>query len=301
MKSMESKKRFNAGYYISEGMASIFKHGFMSFASVCIIVACLIIMGSFALLSVNVSKIINDFESENAMLAYVLDGYPEEQARELGRAIDAIPNVAHSEFVSREEAMNSYISGFTEQDRFENVPSSTFRHRFIVYIDDIAHMADTQRAVSEVPGIAWVNAHLQIARGFVVVRNIVSGVSFVIIAVLLTVSLFIMSNTIKLAMFERREEIAVMRMVGATSGFIRWPFVFEGFILGFFGALLAFLAQWSLYRAVTSVLVGSQLAGFISAVPFSQLSVLLCLLFLIIGLGVGALGSATAIRKYLKI
>ena len=294
-------KSIKTGYYIREGVRSIFTHGFMSFASVFIILACLLIMGSFALLAVNVNKIIGEFEDENIILAYVDESLSVDEARGLGAQIQAIENVRSFEFTTREEAFESFVSQYQNKSRFDNIDSTVLRHRFSIYIDDIAQMGDTQNQVYNIRGIGNVNANLVIARGFVVLRNVVSGVSITIVAILLIISLFIMSNTIKLATFERREEIAIMKIVGATNAFIRWPFVFEGFILGLLGSLLAFLAQWGIYTIVTDAIVTGSSGGFIHTIPFTQTALPLLVIFIAIGFGVGILGSSMAIRKYLKV
>ena len=289
-------------YYIREGVSSIFSHGFMSFASVCIIVACLIIMGSFSLLSVNVSSIIKGFEDENVLLAYVDENLSENDARALQSQVEAVSNVESATFMSRQEAMQEFLGKYEDQSRFENIDASVFRDRYIVYMKDITLTQQTMDDLKNVSGIARVNANLTIAKGLVTVRNIVTGVSVVLVAILLVISLFIMSNTIKLATFERREEIAIMKMVGATNSFIRWPFVFQGFILGLIGSFAAFILQWLIYNLITSKIVGgSGSLGFISTVPFSHAAITLFLVFLLIGFGVGVGGSAMAIRKYLKV
>ena len=294
-------KSIKTGYYIREGVRSIFTHGFMSFASVFIILACLIIMGSFAMLAINVNMLIGEFEDENIILAYVDESLSAADARALGSQIESIPNVRSVNFMTREDAFDSFVAQYTDKSRFDNVDSTILRHRFSIYIDDMAEMRATQLKVGDVLGIAEVKANLIIARGFVVVRNVVSGVSIAIVATLLIISLFIMSNTIKLATFERREEIAIMKVVGATNAFIRWPFVFEGFILGLLGSLLAFLAQWGIYTVVTDAIIAGSSGGFIHTIPFSQTALPLLAVFVAIGFGVGIIGSSMAIRKYLKV
>ena len=140
------------------------------------------------------------------------------------------------DFISKDEAMSSFVSDYDNQEMFDDLDSSILRDRYAIYLEDISLIEQTQQSVENVDGIVKVNAHLDIASGFITVRNIVSVVSLVLVAILLIVSLFIMSNTIKLTTFDRREEIAIMKMVGAKNSFIRWPFVFQGFILGIFGA-----------------------------------------------------------------
>ena len=140
-----------------------------------------------------------------------------------------------------------------------------------------------------------------IARGFVTVRNIVSGVSLALVIVLLIVSLFIMSNTVKLTTFDRRVEIGIMKMVGATNAFIRWPFVLEGFILGLLGALIAYAAQWGLYNFIADRIIGSYSSALFTVVPFNVVAIPMLIVFLVIGIGVGVAGSALAIKNYLKV
>jgi len=175
------------------------------------------------------------------------------------------------------------------------------RDRYTVYMDDIALMEQTQHDLKEIPGVALVNAHLEISEGFVKISNIVSAISILLIVVLLIISLFIMSNTIKLTTFERKEEIAIMKMVGATSSFIRWPFVVEGLILGGFGAMVAYLAQWGLYQLISSSIISSNSLNFITVIPFANVAIPLVIAFMVLGLGVGIIGSLTAIKNYLKV
>jgi len=288
-------------YYIKEGIQSIFTHSLMSFATICIIVAFLVIMGSFILLATNINSLIGELENDNIVLAYVHENLSESDARNLQPKLVSIPNVASVNFISREEAMESFIGRYDETDRYKDIDATWFRHRYAVYVEDVALIAETQQALRYIPEIATVNANLMIARGLVTLRTVVSWVSIIIIAVLLAISLFIMSNTIKLATFERREEIAIMKMVGATNGFIRWPFIFEGFILGLFGSVTAYLTILGLYGLVANRVLESQ-AGFFQLVPFSSnISVPIFILFAAIGFGVGVGGSGLALNKYLNV
>ncbi len=162
-------------------------------------------------------------------------------------------------------------------------------------------MGDTKAALESVDGIAKVNAHLEYAKGFITVRNIVSVVSLVLIILLTAVSLLIMTNTIKLATFTRREEIAIMKMVGASNGFIRCPFVVEGLVLGLLGGGLAFLLEWGIYVLVCNKIVTGVTGTLISVVAFSTVMWPLLIAFLAAGVLVGVIGGMTAIRNYLKV
>ena len=211
------------GYLIREGFRSITTHGFMSFASVTIIMACLVIMGSVSLLSVNIDALIKDLENQNEIVAFVDEKISDEdQAKALQSSIEALDNISSVEFVSREDAMDNFMNKYDENFR-EGIDATVFRHRFVIHLTDIALMSQTKAALEAVDGIAKVNAHLEYAKTFVTIRNVVSVISLVLIAILVFVSIFIMSNTIKLATFGRRDEIAIMKMVGATNSFIRLP------------------------------------------------------------------------------
>ncbi len=286
---------------IGEGFRNIFTHGFMSFASVTIIIACLIVMGSFTLLDINVNNIIDDIGNQNQILAYVDESMSAQDASaKLQTKIASIDNVADVEFVSRTEAKNNFMEKYDES-LMEGIDDEVFRHRFVVQLTDLSQMAQTQAAISEVDGIVKVNAPIDYADKFISVRNVVSVVSLALIVILVFVSLFIMSNTIKLATFGRREEIAIMKMVGASNSFIRCPFVVEGLILGVVGGGLAFLAQWGLYTALESKITSSLAISFVNVVPFSELWPFVLAVFMAVGVIVGAFGGAIAIRNYLKV
>ena len=288
------------GYYIKEGVTSIFAHSLMSFTSVCIIAAFLIIMGSFVLLALNINAVIGELESENIILAYVDDKMPEDETLALAHVIRRTPNVTSATFISRQEAYVSFIGRYEDTERYRDVDVSWFRHRYAVYVEDVALIAETQQALRDVYGIAKVNANLTIAKAMVTLRKVISGVSAVIIVVLLAISLFIMSNTIKLATSERSEEIAIMKMVGAKNSFIRWPFIYEGFILGIVGSMGAFAAMWALYELVANRVLQFE-SGLVTLIPFSLISAQMFAVFAAIGFGVGVGGSGMALNRYLKI
>ncbi len=289
------------GYLIREGFRSITTHGFMSFATVAIIVACLIIMGSVTLLSLNIDALIKDLENQNEIVAFVDEEIEDEAAaRDLQRNIEAVDNVASVVFVSRTQAMDSFMSKY-DSSLMEGIDEDVFRHRFIIHLTDIAFMSQTKDALEGIRGIAKVNAHLDYAQSFVTIRNVVTVVSLVLIVMLVFVSFFIMSNTIKLATFGRREEIAIMKMVGATNGFIRLPFVVEGLVLGMMGGCLAFLAEWGLYNLVTGRVVGSITGTLLNVVPFRNVALQVFVVYMAISILVGVFGGVNAIKNYLKV
>ena len=288
------------GYLIKSGFTGIFSHGLMSFATVTITMACLIIMGSFGLLVVNINEMLADLESENEVVAFIDENLTEEEARAIEPLIEAVPNVAGAEFMSRAEAMENFQEDY-DPELFDSLDESVFRHRYIIHLTDISLTAQTKTDLEAVDGVADVNAHLDYAQGFITARNIVSIVSLALIVILIIVSFFIMTNTIKLATFTRREEIAIMRMVGASNGFIRCPFIVEGLVLGVLGSLLAFIIEWGLYSLLLNRVMGGVASTLISLVPFSAVMWPLLIAFLGVGILVGIFGGSSAIRNYLKV
>ncbi len=288
------------GYYFREGVDSIFNHSLISFATVCVILACLLIIGSFATVALNVNHIIGGLEKQVSLLAFVDEYWTEDQARGLESEIRKIENVASVTFVTRAEALEEYLSQLEYSELFEEVEPEILRDRYLVYLKDISIMADTQNRLKDVPGIALVNAHLGIAQGMVAVRRVVNVVSVIMVLLLMVVSIFIMANTLRLAAFTRRNEVAIVRMIGATNAFIRGPFNVEGMILGLTGSLVAFLAQWLLYTAITGRIAASSLS-FLQIIPFSNVALPMLGVFLILGLLVAIFGSRIAIRNYMRI
>ena len=294
-------KKFDAGYYLSEGFHSIFTHGFMSFAAVCMIVACLLIMGSFTLLAVNLDQLLGSFEAENEFLAYIDENYTTEEAQALQTKIESIPNVKQAIFVTREEALQEYKEGRADNSLLDQMPASALRDRYRIHVADIEQMSSTVEAVKGIEGVANVRAAIDIANGFVLARNIATGVAVILVGILLIVSLFMISNTIRLATFYRREEIAIMKMCGATDAFIRWPFVVEGMILGLLGAVLAFLAQWGVYEIAVKLIVQNNGLSPMVMLPYGEMAPNILGAFCVTGFVIGVGGSLLAIRKFLQV
>lgn len=289
------------GYLLREGFRSIMTHGFMSFASVTIIMACLIIMGSVSLLSLNIDALIDDLEDQNEIVAFVDESITDpEKASLIGDVLSKLPNVQSVEFVNREQAMDNFMASYDE-DLMEGIDETVFRHRFIIHLDDISLMAQTKASIEAVDNIVKVNAHTDYARAFISIRNIVTVVSLVLIVILVFVSVFIMTNTIKLATFSRREEIGIMKMVGATDRFIRMPFVVEGLVLGILGGGLAYIAESGIYSVLVNKVASSMSLTYISLVPFEKVSPYVLIAFVGTGVIVGVFGGINAIRNYLKV
>ena len=293
--------RHNFGYFVHEGVSNMFSHGFMSFAAIGITVACLLIMGTFTLVAVNANELLLTLEQENEILAYVDDSYTESQARALQAELEEVPNVASVTYISNDQAMEDFKDQYPEEELFQDLDPEILEDRYAIRLVDLERQRETVERIEALPGISDVSHYEEIAGGFVTMRNVATVVCVALIAILFVVSVFIISNTIKLTTFDRRDEIAIMRMVGATNGFIRWPFVYEGFLLGLLGAVIAFFLQWALYTAVARGVDTNDTLQLIQVIPFSELWAPVAAVFAAAGIIIGVGGSLSAIRKFLQV
>ena len=295
-------KLTNLGYLLKEGIKGIFTHGFMSFAAVCVTVACLLIVGSFSILVYNVNIMVEELNQTNEILAYVDETLSEADAKSVGTKINMIDNVLRSDFIPREQALEDFIEDHKdEEESFSGLDPTDLRHRFRVVLEDNRLIEQTDADLKAIPGVVKTHAEYELAQGFSTIQDVLHIVSLGIIAVLLAVSLLIISNTVKLAMYDRKEEIGIMKMVGATNAFIRLPFVVEGFTLGMLGAALAFGTEWVMYDAMIEKISEVDALQLFKFVPFEELLIPMIITFSATGMFVGIVGSWTAIRKFMNV
>lgn len=298
----KKSRGWNIGYFFREGFVGIFRHGLMSFAAIGMIVACLLIMGTFSLVAVNLDVNLQELQAKNEFSAYVEDGYTLEQAQALQEQILALDNVREVEFEDRETVLAEFRDQRRgESELFDLLPNDTFQHQYHIWVNDISHLQETVDAVGGVTGISETSAGIEIAEGMITMRNVATGVAVILMAVLVVVSLFIIASTLRLATFYRRDEIAIMKMCGATNGFVRWPFIVEGALLGLFAAVLAFGLQWWLYSLISNAMASGGQLGFLVVMTFESLWQYVLAMFCGAGLLIGTLGSLLAIRKFLHV
>ena len=292
-----SMKKNNIGYLLREGFRGVFLHGFMSFAAICVTVACLIIMGSFCLILYNTSAMVKELESENEMLVYIDENYSEAKAKSVGSQINLITNVRSATFVSRDQALDDFVETLNDPDAFAGLDPDTLRDRYVVTVEDNSLLKQTYDKLTQIEGSPVVVSLLC----FQTVQNVLNIASLIIVSVLFVVSLFIISNTVKLAMYSRSEEIAIMKMVGATNAFIRLPFVVEGFIIGIIAAAVGFFLEWGLYDFVLSKIAQLDTLKLFVLTPFTDVIEIVAAAYAVTGFLVGVFGSLLSIRKFPKV
>lgn len=302
-RSRRHSRGWNLGYFLREGFVSIFRHGLMSFAAVCMTVACLLIMGTFTLVAVDLDANFREMERSNEFSAYVDETLTDAQAIGLEPTLMNVPNVRQVIFVDRRDVLENFRAEHPDDEDglFGLLPEDTFRHRYRVYVTDLEQLQATVDAVEQVRGISGTSSFVEGAEGMVAVRNVAAAVALILVVILAVVSLFIIANTLRLATFYRRDEIAIMRMCGATNGFICWPFVAEGLMLGLFSAGLAFGLQWLVYNVIAQSVAKAGQLNFLVVMDFKVLWPGVLTAFCGGGLIIGVLGSLLAIRRFLKV
>lgn len=291
----------NIGYLLKAGIREIFLHGFMSFAAVVVTVACLLIVGSFSILLYNVNILVERLNQTNEVIAYIDDSFSEAEAQQVQTKINLLDNVHKAEFMTREEALDRFVAEHGGDPAFSGLEPEDLRHRVIITLEDNALIEQTVSQVESIQGVVKITAAYELAEGFSTLQSVLQVGSLAIIGVLLLVSLLIISNTVKLAMYDRKDEIAIMKMVGATNGFIRWPFVVEGFILGIVASALAFFLEWGLYNLLETQVAAVDSLNLISIVPFVEVVEIVAIGYAVVGFIVGVIGSLLSIRRFLQV
>ena len=291
------------GYLIKEGFRNLRVNKLMSVASVTVLFSCLMLIGIAFMLLVNIESFIGGIEAENVIMVYADVDATEVDYISLGNRLDDIPNIASIEKVEKEEAYEEILADLDEGLRtyLTSIDENPLPDAYRVTVADMSGFEDVVSEIKTLTGIERVYENSALARQLQGIRDSVTYISIGMIALLLVVSLFIISNTIKVTMFSRRLEISIMKSVGATNSFIRLPFMVEGIIIGIIAGILATGAVWGVYEFALGSFT-SMLSAFGSVAKIEFLDYALYLVAAFVGIGVftGVFGSATSIRKYLK-
>ncbi|MCI6907587.1 MAG: permease-like cell division protein FtsX [Eubacteriales bacterium] len=293
--------RHNFTYFMKEGVRGIFTHGFMSFASVSVITTCLVLTGTVVLLMLTLTGTITDLGSSGDIRAYVDETLSDEESEALENTLRAIPNVSGVDYIDRDRGLADLREDLGEDSalldglEYDNPLRNCYRI-WVVSIDDYA---GTVEAVENTGGIAEVYASIDAMTQLQNLRNILGYASLVFVIMLGMVSIFLISNTIKLATFDRREEIGIMKMIGATDGFIRAPFFIESLILSLIAAALAFGLQWLIGNAILDSGLAS--LSFMKIADFRDYILPYAGAFSGTAILIGVCGSLLSIRKFLRV
>lgn len=296
------KRRGRLGYLTKEGFRNVRVNHLMSIASIAVLMSCLIMMGMAFMLIVNVSGVMDNVESQNVVMVYVEDGVEGEALTTLKEKITLMANVKNCEFVDKETAFEQQLDELgTDATYFDGV-ENPLPDLFKVSVSDMTQFDETVAELKQLDGVDTVRDNSNIANTLVKIRQTIFYISIGVIAILLFISLFIIANTVRITMYNRRLEINIMKSVGATNWFIRWPFMVEGMALGSISGILSLAIVWGVYYlispSVSSML--SMVSKDFEIVAFTDYAVYMLVAFLIIGIVSGGIGSLISIQKYLR-
>ena len=271
-------------YLTHEGFRNVWVNRLMSLASVTVLMACLIIMGAGIMIYFNINNVVDKVQSQNVVMVYVADDASEDETTQIGTSLKGISNVESCEFVPKEVAFQEQIQSMGgDAALFEGFDEIPLPDAYKVTVKDLSQFENTVSQIKQINKVDSVRENSDLASKLLSLRHAVSIVSVGLVIMLFLVALFIISNTIRITMFSRKLEISIMKAVGATNWFIRWPFMIEGMILGTISGIVSLGVLWGLYAVAEKVFAQTlSLIGF-SLVPFSEYWWQILLVFVAIG------------------
>lgn len=288
-------------YLTHEGFRNIWVNRLMTLASVTVLLACLVIIGVGAMAFFNIDVLLDKVEAQNVVMVYVEMESDDLATSSVGVELQKMDNVENCEFVPKEDAFREQIESMGGDSAvFDGFTECPLPDAYKVTLKDLSQFSVTVDQIKAMPNVSSVRENGDLASKLLSIRRAVTIVSIGLVAMLFLVALFIIANTIRITMFSRKLEINIMKAVGATNWFIRWPFLVEGVLIGVIASALSLGVLWGLYElAVVSFsdLLGS--LGF-GLVPFSQYALQIFGVFLGIGVFTGGVGSMISMNKYLK-
>ena len=295
------------GYFIGEGFSNVFKNKKSTGASLMIMCATMIIFGIFLILGENINHFVDQVESEQGIQVFVKNEATQEQIDQLGEDIRKIDGVSTVDFVSKDEALEQMKERFGERqdllDGYEG-ENNIFTASYVVTLTDLTKSQEVQDQINTYTDVVKkIQSKDEVVTTLINLANGIKIVTGVILALLIIISIFIIANTIKLTVHARRKEISIMKYVGATNSFIRWPFIVEGMIIGIISSAISIVLVAIAYNFIAEQMVNSQFMKMVGVtlVGFSDMFSSIIFVYMLLGIGIGALGSIISMRKYLKV
>lgn len=289
-------------YFMREASKNVFSNGWMSLASIFTVLASLLVFGFFMVLSLNLNYIAAQLEGDYEVILIVDETYNQQQTEALGDSIRAVANVKEAELDTKSARLEEWRDNLGEDaavlDGYET--DNPLRDWYKVTFEDLSQSDATVQELESLDGVAKIRRNKDTIDKLVSMTNYMGHISIWVMAALTLISIFIISNTIKLTVFARRKEINIMKFVGATDWFIRWPFIIEGIFIGLIGAVFSFAIVSYGYHGIIGLLSSLDIS-FVRFKPYRELILLLSGTFLGMGVILGGLGSLISVRKYLKV
>ena len=294
-------KGIRLGYLTREGFKNIWVNRFLSVATILVLVACLIIVGTGSLIFLNINSLLDLIEGQNVVMVYVDDKATDYETESLGLQLEGMNNIKKVEFVPREVAFENQKEQFGDKAALlEGLSPEILPDAYKVVVDDLSIFDSTVSKIKDMDLVLQVRENSDLAGKVETIRNAVSYISLGIIAILFFVSMFIVSNTIRITIYNRRLEISIMKAVGATNSFIRWPFLVEGMLLGIISAVISLALLYLVYSI--ALIWFADLMSTLGGTPVELVDYIWFFLavFGFIGVVIGTTGSLISLNKYLK-
>jgi len=287
-------------FLVREGLRNLWANRWMSLSAVGVLGVCLLLISNAVLISKNIDEMVSEIGLPDAIVVYLKDGTTPEEAESFEGELLQLKNVHYAEYTSSEEALAYWKDKLSEYpDIMEGIESGFLPPYYSVTVYELESIDETVYQLEKMELVDSVRQNGEVSSQLVSLRKGINSALYTIVVILFVVAVFIIVNTVKLAMFSRRKEISIMKFVGATDGFIRLPFLVEGFFIGLFAALVAFFVQWYVYGKVIVGMVSA--IHFISALPFASFATPLLGAMVAAGALTGMIGSTFSIGKYLRV
>lgn len=292
------------GYLIGEGFSNVFKNKKSTWASLIIMCATMIIFGIFLILGENINNFVSDIKSEQGFQVFLKTDATEEEIQEVGDKIRALDGISTIEPKTKQDAVNIMKERLNDEDGIlDELDYEVFSSSFVVTVTDLSLSKDIQNEILTFDNIKKITSSDKTVSTLLSLAKGIKLVTGIILVLLVVISIFIISNTIKLTVHARRKEISIMKYVGATNSFIRWPFIVEGMIIGVFASLVSIVLVGTAYSVIADQAVQADFMQLMnmSLVGFSDMLSSIIFTYMLLGIGIGALGSVISMRKYLKV
>lgn len=290
-------------YLTKEGFRNVWTNRMMSIASICVLMSCLVLIGTAGMIFLNIDSLLEKVEDENVIMVFATEDATDQQLDEMEKQIKQIDNVGRVDFVPKEVAFEEQLAtmGDAQAELFKNVSNDNpLPDAYKVTVDNLDLFDQTVEQLNNIENVDIIRENKDLAQKLVAIRQGITVISIVIVGVLFLISLFIISNTIRLTVYSRRLEISIMKSVGATNNFVRFPFIIEGMILGVISGVFGLGLVWGLYQLAVSQFGDVLKTLNLKAVPFTEYALLMLGVFILIGIVCGVGGSLVTMRKYLN-
>ena len=292
------------GYLIGEGFSNVFKNKKSTMASIIIMCATMIIFGLFLIIGENVNHFVDNLKLQQGFQVFMKEDATQEEMDKVKEDIRALDGISTIEFVSKEQGLNTMKEKLKdEKGVLDGFNVQKIKASYIVKVTDLERSKTIQSEVEKIDNVVKITNSNETAMKLISITKVIRIATGVILLLLIIISTFIISNTIKLTVHSRRKEISIMKYVGATNSFIRWPFIVEGIVIGIISSIISIIIVGGTYNIITTKMAESDFVRVMgmNLVGLNEMLTSIILVYLILGIGIGTVGSVVSMRKYLKV